>query len=595
MARTQVLRLCLAACVSVCAASWIAGTHEWISGSPGAFSLEARYFPVGGGAPHDPSVHWTYGPGSHWHTYQKPKEFVAVSRSDGAEGVVWPDAVTRIVYMTWFASDLLSSESTKILTPASSEDQLYAATSNGQSSIILITAENPSSTPGDVPTTPGTVRVVKIDSTTGAEVHRVNLDTGSGELNFWIKFSSAASATWDPVTDTVAVMFSRKMLQSSDGLNHQGCIAFLLDGTSLQIKANLGQTSGHSWSNTVILGSDGNFIGLDLGDNFPRGVNAHRIQQTNMESKVVYTFKTSHMPTTRAACDGYDLYYTDAGTGVSYCKRSNDNKVYTEIGHPGIVEVDDGMLVFFAGEQPPLDNTKIGDYVNAPRDLGFVKVSKDLQTIMSPGDQETGGFYQYNGQWSSQTNAGINFITSSTSVDESVSRLKTFKLAANRILLTFEVWTRSEFVRTEFMVVDATGAVLTNRWQTGFPMRLAIADDGAVIGGKAIAYAGTSEGSIVRYEICADASCSGSGGGAILAPSCGGNTGMCCPKSYTCMKPRGGTVERCVGSADQITAAIACSSPSPATTSLLSRRRRARRRRDRRRRNRRRSRRRIWR
>jgi len=225
-----------------------------------------------------------------------------------------------------------------------------------------------------------------------------------------------------------------------------------------------------------------------------------------MGSKVVYTYKTRHY----TGCTGDDVYYVDGD--ISYCKRSNDNQVYTEIGHPGVVEVEDGLLVFFAGEQPALDNTKIGANINAPRDIGFVKVSKDLQSILSPGVTETGGFYNYGGNWQDQTNEGIHFLTTSSSIDESVSRLKTFKLSADRILLTFEVWTPTEFVRTEFMVVDANGGVVAERWHVCFPMRLAIADDGALIGGKAVAYAGGPGGRLIRYEICADTSCSGPGG-----------------------------------------------------------------------------------
>jgi len=66
----------------------------------------------------------------------------------------------------------------------------------------------------------------------------------------------------------------------------------------------------------------------------------------------------------------------------------------------------------------------------------------------------------------------------------------------------------------------------------------------------------------------------------VPTPSCGGDTGMCCPRTHTCMKPRGGSVERCVGSDDRITGAIACPTQLP----LLGRRRRSRRRRSSRRR-----------
>ena len=52
---------------------------------------------------------------------------------------------------------------------------------------------------------------------------------------------------------------------------------------------------------------------------------------------------------------------------------------YTEVAHAGVVETGDGgMLVFFAGEQPALDNSKAVNTLNTPRDLAFVKVPFDL-------------------------------------------------------------------------------------------------------------------------------------------------------------------------------------------------------------------------
>ena len=40
------------------------------------------------------------------------------------------------------------------------------------------------------------------------------------------------------------------------------------------------------------------------------------------------------------------------------------------------IRVDDGFLVFFAGENPPLNNALTDTFLNTPRNLGFVKVVK---------------------------------------------------------------------------------------------------------------------------------------------------------------------------------------------------------------------------
>lgn len=57
------------------------------------------------------------------------------------------------------------------------------------------------------------------------------------------------------------------MHKLSDGLNHQQGIAVILDKDSLGIVKNHGQTSGHSFSNYLLVNNDGQFIGMDLGDN----------------------------------------------------------------------------------------------------------------------------------------------------------------------------------------------------------------------------------------------------------------------------------------------------------------------------------------
>jgi hypothetical protein len=63
------------------------------------------------------------------------------------------------------------------------------------------------------------------------------------------------------------------MTQGSDGLNHQGAFAAVFDAKTLKIIKSYGQTSGHSFSNSLIANKrDGGFIGMDLGDNYPRGI-----------------------------------------------------------------------------------------------------------------------------------------------------------------------------------------------------------------------------------------------------------------------------------------------------------------------------------
>lgn len=93
---------------------------------------------------------------------------------------------------------------------------------------------------------------------------------------------------------SIAVITSRKMTQSDDGLNHQGCFLVIVDTDTLKISKKHGQTSSHSFANSVIVRSDGRFSGMDLGDNYPRGINCWNFDDKALNSKLVYCFKTYH-------------------------------------------------------------------------------------------------------------------------------------------------------------------------------------------------------------------------------------------------------------------------------------------------------------
>jgi len=70
-------------------------------------------------------------------------------------------------------------------------------------------------------------------------------------------------------------------------------------------------------------------------------------------------------------------------------------------------------MILFSGERPPLDNFKMGQNLNAPRNLGLVITSSDFQNILSVGESSSGGFYS-SGIWRNLTNEGIVWITDFT-------------------------------------------------------------------------------------------------------------------------------------------------------------------------------------
>lgn len=308
---------------------------------------------------------------------------------------------------------------------------------------------------------------------------------------------------WNAQTGMVGVLLARVMTNS-----HQGAIAFVVDATTLDLIRNHGQTAGHSFGNSLVIASDGNFLSMDMGDNYPRGILLTRFNSTSKSHFKPYSVKTKHAESADRFGTTMPEYTEISTPEKKYYKWSNDNYVYTELGHAGVVEVPDGLLVFFSGERPSLDNSLTGKVLNVARNAGFVKIGKDLskREVLSPGPVETGGFYDFGGGWQVQKHEGINFLTNFS--DDSVSRLKTARLGAGRVLLYWEVWSSTAYKYTQMLVVGDDGNEIgqSGPWALNYtslavPVRLPIQDDLYLKGGRAVAYAGAPGGVLVRYEL----------------------------------------------------------------------------------------------
>ncbi|WP_124085297.1 hypothetical protein [Pseudogemmobacter humi] len=118
---------------------------------------------------------------------------------------------------------------------------------------------------------------------------------------------------------------------------------------------NLGQTSGHSFGNVLTVAQDGAFVGIDLGDNYPRVVNMHSFDQDGISSRLVYAVKTEHgSKQSNPAGKPFGAYPEISGNGKTFCKWSNDNRTYAELG--GVIATSGGLSVIFAGEPDPNGN-----------------------------------------------------------------------------------------------------------------------------------------------------------------------------------------------------------------------------------------------
>lgn len=329
------------------------------------------------------------------------------------------------------------------------------------------------------------------------------LDMARNEMNIYSQSGGYADLEFS--RDTLLLMIARKMHASGDGLNHQGGIAVKFDAKSLQKIRNFGQTSGHSFDNLIALNDRGDFVGMDLGDNYPRGVNLHTFNR-GLNSQVVYTFKTKHGVT--ADCYGIATYpeYPEISTKEKkYYKWSNDNGTYSELG--GLSDTGDGYLVSFCGEPDEkglsLDNRKASTPM--PRNVGYVKVVKNFydiyegefnevseKMILSNGISERGGFYTFGGKWAPQQNIGVVWLTQYREPAQNARHLKTVKLPNKNILFVWELWNSYSYDKTYALILDSNGKKVSDFIELGSNVRLQRRDEPLVIGTK-IVFAGANE------------------------------------------------------------------------------------------------------
>jgi len=470
---------------------------------------------------------------NHYHKYGTKKEFFGVRRFDGSEGVVWQDKNTRQIALTWFGPDWLSPQSVALESLGPNWKLVGAAGDGGVTGDVIYVLVgdkalwNASSHNDAQEPTPAYAFRAGAD---GAKKLRVELDTWDTGLN--IHDGWYGSMAWDAPLDVFVLFIARGMFTG-----HQGAIAVVFNATDLSITKNTGQTSSHSFAQSVTLSTEANgatFIGADMGDNYPRGLNLHRIERSESgtwtrKSRVVYSFKTGHCSidtsglnatakvlAVNGACHNYPVWDTDplsrniSTPNRTYYKYSNDNNVYTELAHPGSIELPGGkLMVIFAGEQPSLDITMIGSAHNAPRNLGLVIVSATLNgTVFSDGPVETGGFYSFGGGWSPQENRGIVWLTdftgSSVETWESATRIRATRVgsgAKEKVLLLYEVWQYNNYLRTEFMLIGLDGSILRDPTRLQYPLRLDPTGEPAAAADGSLVVYGAEDSRLTRFSL----------------------------------------------------------------------------------------------
>jgi len=462
------------------------------------------------GRPFDTKLDFDYGPNTHTNVYSHTRQFFLVQKSNGSLGIVWQDQEDNSIQVSWLGSDLQSQQTTE-LSYFPNED-LAAATTDGEGVIYYLTIQQGSgiseSGGADIARM---ARLHKVNES-GQVLTQTNLNTSEAGLNV-VTFGKDNIASLKYSNGKLGLILGRRMHRMSDGLNHQGGIAVVFDANTLAVDKNWGQTSGHSFESILTINSQGTFVGIDLADNYPRGVHLHKFDQSQNHSRVVYTFKTEHgISATSPAGVGYPIYSEISGGGTTYYRWSNDNRTYTELG--GVIEASNSYTVIFAGEATPdgraLDNARVSDYLNDPRNIGLVQVRSDFEQASGSGNvvtddlvrtrgiTETGGFYTFGGNWSEQRNTGVVWLTHyQDKARENVSRLKVIKLNDGNILLLWEKWTPDSYVNTYAMKVDEVGNPLTDIVELGTQVRLNRRDDAWQVGNAVYFVAGDrSEGKL---------------------------------------------------------------------------------------------------
>jgi hypothetical protein len=339
------------------------------------------------------------------------RQILVTNEALGEAGVLWQDKKSREVRISWVPASL--GEPRTIPLKGLDGAVLAAGTADARGNLYYLMI---GSTPGDA-----VKAAMYLAAPDGKPIRESPFDTSPAANNVYA-YGGRWVGSMAANKDTVCLMLPRTMHMGGDGLRHQGAIAVTF-GLDLSKPQNLGQTSGHSFGNLLTVNEKGDFIGMDLGDNYPRGVHFHRIGRAGKESRVLFTYKTAHGTTPRG---GSPPYPEISGGGKTYYKWSNDNGTYTELG--GVVEGRASYSVIFATDRSPegrvLDNSRIG-IPNEPRDLAMLRIVKNFEkapggsqvsdAIMAgpvPGSKpETGGFFDFGGQWQAQRVTGVIWLT----------------------------------------------------------------------------------------------------------------------------------------------------------------------------------------
>jgi hypothetical protein len=412
-------------------------------------------------------------------------------------GVLWQDKASDKVFITWVAPDLTSHET--IALKGMDSALLAAGTTDTKGNLAYLMIEKGARGRPETQTLKANLYVASPDGKARGDkpVDMSKSKTGFNVYNYGGRWVGSMRFH----NGVLGLILPRTMHRSADGLNHQGAIAVALSAKDLTVIKNMGQTSGHSFGNILKVSSRGEFIGLDLGDNYPRGVHLHKFTRAGRVSRVLFTYKTRHGTTTR---NSPEVYKEISGGGKTFYKWSNDNATYTELG--GVIEGRKSYSVIFSTDRSlegkVLDNSRAFRNSGDPRDIAMLRVIKNFEKVKSTNNvvsdaimadiprgakTETGGFYNFGGGFDKQRITGVIWLTKYAK-DEAAHAPHPIRLNDGSILIIWEK-TGPEGASLWAMKVAETGKILTEPMNLGVEMRLNREAPSITVGGRAFVLA----------------------------------------------------------------------------------------------------------
>lgn len=237
--------------------------------------------------------------------------------------MVWQCKTTGHVFVTTI--DVYKT--TKVLVPMKEDFHLGTATAGPDGQFYYVMIQKGS---GPDKETPIEVNIALCDFSGNQKmIKKLNTSKEEGGLNYW-KLGESCMMAYSAATNTLALHISRTMTVSADGLNHQGAVMFMYEADTLEWVKDTnyvqGQTSGHSFANCLTITEDGKFTGMDLGDNYPRGINFWAFEREKKVMNLVYQFKTLHGKSAKSPAGKiYDKYEEISAGENNFYKWSNDN------------------------------------------------------------------------------------------------------------------------------------------------------------------------------------------------------------------------------------------------------------------------------